>query len=228
MTDGVRAHRLATSCATVAVLLLVFGQASGDPLPESATPSGEQDSVTAPAQATQPAVPSEGQSPDTAPQTDVPPPAQQPPEPQTAPEKPAPSTETAKPPEKIAPVAPHEATGVLGKKVKGPDGKDVVGAIVDILVDGQGHSRAAIIDFGGFLGVGSRKIAVDWDLLTFRPDDVTTPVQLRLDRTQIQAAPEYKDPTQPAEVVESPAVAPTPAPAQAPVSAPEDVEHHAN
>ena len=28
--------------------------------------------------------------------------------------------------------------------------------------------RAAIIDFGGFLGVGSRKIAVDWARCTSR------------------------------------------------------------
>ena len=37
------------------------------------------------------------------------------------------------------------------------------------LVDGQGMARAAIIDFGGFLGVGSRKIAVAWQALHFVP-----------------------------------------------------------
>ena len=30
-------------------------------------------------------------------------------------------------------------------------------------------ARAAIIDFGGFLGVGSRKIAVAWQALHFVP-----------------------------------------------------------
>ena len=42
-----------------------------------------------------------------------------------------------------------------------------MGRIVDVLVDRSGEVRAAIIDFGGFLGVGSRKIAVDWDALHF-------------------------------------------------------------
>ena len=44
-----------------------------------------------------------------------------------------------------------------------------MGRIVDVLVDGQGMARAAIIDFGGFLGVGSRKIAVAWQALHFVP-----------------------------------------------------------
>ena len=50
--------------------------------------------------------------------------------------------------------------------------------------------------------MGSRKIAVDWQLLKFQPTDQAAPIVLNLDRSQIQAAPEYKDPTQPAEVVE--------------------------
>ena len=54
--------------------------------------------------------------------------------------------------------------------------------------------RAAVIDFGGFLGVGSRKIAVDWGALNFAPDsekrDVVT---LELTRDQVKTAPEYKD-----------------------------------
>ena len=42
-----------------------------------------------------------------------------------------------------------------------------MGRIVDVLVVRSGQVRAAIIDFGGFLGVGSRKIAVDWSALHF-------------------------------------------------------------
>ena len=54
--------------------------------------------------------------------------------------------------------------------------------------------RAAIIDFGGFLGVGSRKIAVDWSALHFgggvkREGDI----RLALTQDQLKAAPEYKE-----------------------------------
>jgi hypothetical protein len=80
---------------------------------------------------------------------------------------------------------------ILGKDVRGAGGT-VLGRVVDLLVDGQGQPRAALIDFGGFLGVGSRKIAVDWSALHFSPA-VSDEIVLDLNRDQIKAAPEYKE-----------------------------------
>ena len=80
---------------------------------------------------------------------------------------------------------------VLGKKVRDASGKDM-GPVVDVLVDRRGLPLGAVIDFGGFLGVGSRKIAVDWHLLSFNPDDRKAPIELSLDRAEVKAAPEYK------------------------------------
>ena len=69
-----------------------------------------------------------------------------------------------------------------------------IGRIVDVLVDRRGRVRAAIIDFGGFLGVGSRKIAVDWDAMRFsQGEDGRNVVTLDLTRDQMKAAPEYKE-----------------------------------
>jgi hypothetical protein len=106
-----------------------------------------------------------------------------------------PSSTTPKPgpqaPKNLEPLAPDETTGVLGKKVVGPDGKDL-GLVVDVIVATDGHPSAAVIDFGGFLGVGSRKIAVDWRLLRFAPGRPDWQVLLTLGRAEIQAAPEYK------------------------------------
>jgi sporulation protein YlmC with PRC-barrel domain len=56
--------------------------------------------------------------------------------------------------------------GILGRPVQGADGKEM-GRVIDVIVDSGGRVRAAVIDFGGFLGVGSRKIAVDWSALRF-------------------------------------------------------------
>jgi PRC-barrel domain len=86
-----------------------------------------------------------------------------------------------------------QAQGVLGREVRSSAGENM-GRIVDVIVDRGGHARAAIIDFGGFLGVGSRKIAVDWKALRFRPDSAKRDViTLELNRDQVKAAPEYRD-----------------------------------
>ena|SRR5437762_5876905 len=87
----------------------------------------------------------------------------------------------------------RQAQSILGKDVRSSADENM-GRIVDVIVDRSGRVRAAVIDFGGFLGVGSRKIAVDWNALSFAPDsskrDVVT---LELTRDQVKAAPEYKD-----------------------------------
>jgi PRC-barrel domain len=87
----------------------------------------------------------------------------------------------------------HEAQGVLGRDVRSATDENM-GRIVDVLIDGTGQVRAAIIDFGGFLGVGSRKIAVDWNALHFPPPGKPgTQIVLELTRDQVKAAPEYAD-----------------------------------
>ena len=104
---------------------------------------------------------------------------------------PAASSATPPKPKNLEPLQSAALSGVLGKKVTGPDGKEL-GLVVDVVVAADGHPLAAIIDFGGFLGVGSRKIAIDWRLLRFDPGQPDWQVALRLSRAEVQAAPEYK------------------------------------
>jgi hypothetical protein len=85
---------------------------------------------------------------------------------------------------------------VLGKKVQGPKGEDM-GRVVDVLADAGGRVRIAVIEFGGFLGVGNRRIAVDWSLLHFNPDDQSKALTLSLSRKKLQSAPEYKNAAHP-------------------------------
>ncbi len=80
--------------------------------------------------------------------------------------------------------------------------------VVDVIVAADGHPSAAVIDFGGFLGVGSRKIAVDWRLLRFAPGRPDWQVLLTLGRAEIQAAPEYKPDAATREMVGPPWEAP--------------------
>ena len=87
---------------------------------------------------------------------------------------------------------PLTVQAVLGREVRSVADENM-GRIVDIIVDGSGQVRAAVIDFGGFLGVGSRKIAVDWSILRFGSGEKSDRVGVDLTRAQVKAAPEYKD-----------------------------------
>jgi hypothetical protein len=87
----------------------------------------------------------------------------------------------------------QEVQGILGREVRS-GANEKMGRIVDVIVDRSGEVRAAIIDFGGFLGVGSRKIAVAWNALRFLPDAKNVErIGLELTRDQVQGAPEYKE-----------------------------------
>ncbi len=97
------------------------------------------------------------------------------------------------PPPSVTIIGPKEARGVLGLDVRSPTDEDM-GHIVDVIVDRTGKVRAAVIDFGGFLGVGSRKIVVDWNALHFgRVAKNGDAVTLELTKAQVAAAPEYKE-----------------------------------
>lgn len=97
------------------------------------------------------------------------------------------------PPPSITVIGPADAHGVLGREVRSTNGQDM-GRIVDVIVDRADVVRAAVIDFGGFLGVGSRKIVVDWNALRFSGVKGTSDsISLELTQDQVKAAPEYKE-----------------------------------
>jgi PRC-barrel domain len=84
----------------------------------------------------------------------------------------------------------RNADGILGKSVYSAANEDM-GRIVDVIVKRTGEVRAAVIDFGGFLGVGSRTIAVDWSALRFPKSGPMDHIILELTRDQVRLAPEY-------------------------------------
>jgi len=123
-----------------------------------------------------------------APAANSPAPAQTP-----APAPTPPATPAPPPPAAMTILPNHEVQGILGREVLSSTGENM-GRIVDVLVDRGGQVRAAIIDFGGFLGVGSRKIAVEWNAMHFPPPaQADAKISLELTRDQVKAAPEYQD-----------------------------------
>ena len=78
---------------------------------------------------------------------------------------------------------------VIGAEVKSGKSAIVVATIANVLVDPEGRIIGAVLDYGGFMGVGKRRIAVAWSLLTFE----TGKIVLALTRDQLKEFPDYRD-----------------------------------
>jgi hypothetical protein len=61
------------------------------------------------------------------------------------------------------------------------------GRIIDVLIDGDGQVHAFVVEFGGFLGIGTRKIAVERAAFRFADSKILVEVS----GEQIQAARDY-------------------------------------
>ncbi|HEX6000161.1 MAG TPA: PRC-barrel domain-containing protein [Hyphomicrobiaceae bacterium] len=79
---------------------------------------------------------------------------------------------------------------ILGREITNRNGDS--GRVIDVLVDLDGHSGAVVVEFGGFMGIGSRKVAVDWNALRFRREGDRTLLTVDISREQIRDAAEYK------------------------------------
>jgi hypothetical protein len=83
----------------------------------------------------------------------------------------------------------ERASTVVGTNVVGANGRDA-GEIENLLIDGNGQVRAAVVEWGGFLGIGTRRAVVPIEQLTFSgPSDR---VQMDLTRPQLEALPRYE------------------------------------
>lgn len=81
---------------------------------------------------------------------------------------------------------------LTGARVYGIDDEDV-GEINSLILDDNGVIARAVIDVGGFLGMGEKQIAVTFDELTILRQDGGDDVQVYIDATQdaLEAQPAY-------------------------------------
>jgi hypothetical protein len=134
-----------------------------------------------PSQPSDTANPAPGQP--TPPQSQPPPPAKQP---DVAPRPPA--TGEGIP---AVVVDGDQVMGILGRQVRSSAGEDM-GRIVDVIIDRSARVRAAVIDFGGFLGVGNRQIAVAWNAIRLPSQEKPGALLVDFTRDQLRVAPAYK------------------------------------
>jgi PRC-barrel domain len=93
----------------------------------------------------------------------------------------------AKAAEETVAAQPLKVESVLGREVRTARDEDG-GRVIDLLFDDQGRVRAAVVEFGGFLGIGTRKIAVDWSAFRLSGRQILVDVT----REQLRKSPEFK------------------------------------
>lgn len=79
-----------------------------------------------------------------------------------------------------------DVQNLIGKEVYGQNGNQV-GEIRNLLIGAGDRVQAAVIEFGGFLGIGENQVAVDWDRLNVQPNRVT----VNMTEDQIKSAPHW-------------------------------------
>ncbi|GBQ28237.1 PRC-barrel domain-containing protein [Gluconacetobacter azotocaptans] len=134
--------------------------------------------------------------------------------------------ELAGPPTPMAPPAPQAGPAakttvssrhlgsLIDRDVVAPDGSHV-GQAIDVLLDHDGHPAAVVVDVGGFLGVGNRRIAIAWDQFNLAGMTEKSPVTLRIGAAEVRSAPAYDASSMDVTVVHG---APPPPPAPPPVA----------
>lgn len=89
-------------------------------------------------------------------------------------------------------------TAIEGNEFEGlQDGWEDVGEISDIILDREGAVQAVLVDIGGFLGIGERRVAVSMEALRFVGDSATAQVTddyylvVNATRQALEGAPDY-------------------------------------
>jgi PRC-barrel domain len=72
-------------------------------------------------------------------------------------------------------------------------GNENIGEIYDIILTDAGAVKAYIVSVGGFLGMGTRYVAIDPKAVTItRQDEKNWKATMNANKDQLKAAPEYK------------------------------------
>jgi sporulation protein YlmC with PRC-barrel domain len=82
-------------------------------------------------------------------------------------------------------------SALIGATVRN-DKREAVGKIEDVYVDKSGAIRTVVVSVGGFLGVGSKDVAVKWSDLKFSSDDKSIVIMTSWTKDSLKAMPDYK------------------------------------
>ncbi len=84
------------------------------------------------------------------------------------------------------------ANDLIGHEVNGPEAESI-GTISDLVFQREGATHAALIDVGGFLGVGQKTVAIRFSDLQFSRDDAgNLKVAVAMTKDQLEKLPEVE------------------------------------
>ena len=100
------------------------------------------------------------------------------------------------------------ASTLIGTNVQSVDG-DNIGEVDDLVLGSNGSVEGVVIGVGGFLGLGEKDVAVQFDAITVAQDPETREISFVLNSTEeeLEAAPEFR--TQDEIIAEQQAAQPT-------------------
>ena len=108
----------------------------------------------------------------------------------------APGASTDAPGAKLAPASmgEHRASNLLNASIKNAAG-ETVGDINDLLLDSSGKITHVIVGVGGFLGIGERDVALQFDQVQLiRDSSNRLTATAKVTKDSLKSAPEWKDP----------------------------------
>jgi sporulation protein YlmC with PRC-barrel domain len=80
----------------------------------------------------------------------------------------------------------------MGANVENPEG-ETLGSISDVVIHDEIGVKAVVIGIGGFLGIGQKKVAVNYEEIEHRRDEVgDVTLVFAATREQLEEAPEYQ------------------------------------
>lgn len=80
---------------------------------------------------------------------------------------------------------------LIGATVRN-DKRESVGKVEDVYVDNNGAVKTVVVSVGGFLGVGSKDVAVKWSDLKVSRDDKSLVITTTSTMDSLKAMPDYK------------------------------------
>jgi sporulation protein YlmC with PRC-barrel domain len=86
----------------------------------------------------------------------------------------------------------HLADDLIGSAVEDARGQEI-GRVSNLVVDEQGRIAGLVIEVGGFLGIGAREVALEWNAIQLTTDADGEPLaRVDIDRQTLEQAPEFR------------------------------------